>query len=323
MGVLTMTACIAPVAAPSAQMEGANAPAAETSTTHIVSTMMGDVETPLSPQRIVALYTYAWAWPIAQLGVDLVGTDNRPEWLEEIKRLDPDSAARLVKAEFIGGDSGPNLEKIATLQPDLIVGGWWNTDIYDKLTQIAPTVLLDYRAETDIIVWQRSLIPLVGATDTSWFEQQAAAYKERVSQLRTAYPDLWPNLQWVRMDTYASDVYVVDLIPFMPGSRVFRDLGATPSKNIGNPQDPQYDGPISLEALPQFDADIIFVAGPNGEPQANILTLLAGTFAGQRNQVFTTRPENWNFCNVQSLHAVLDEIERALQNGPFDTSGDF
>jgi iron complex transport system substrate-binding protein len=283
----------------------------------------GETEAPVNPQRIVALYTYAWAWPIAQLGVDVLATDARPEWLEEIRRLDPESAARLSKAEFIGSDSGPNLEKIAALKPDLIVGGWWNVDTYDKLSAIAPTVLLDYRDEADIIEWQRSLIDLIGATDTSRFDQRVAAYEQRIMELREAYPDVWPNLEYVRMDSFANDVYVVDTIPFMPGRKVFRDLGAGQSKTMGDTKAPIFDGPISLEKLPQFDADVIFVAGPNGEPKPEILAILQGTFAGKRDQVFKINPEDWNFANVESLHAILDEIERVLAGRTIDTSGDF
>ncbi|MGB9752281.1 ABC transporter substrate-binding protein [Roseiflexus castenholzii] len=313
-GALVLAGCGVP---------GASAPTATVAATQMYKHVAGETEIPAKPERIVALSTYAWAWPITQLGGSLIGTDNSPEFIEALNELDPENAARIAEATFIGGESGPNLETIASLNPDLIVGGWWNTDIYDTLSQIAPTVILDYRNETDIIAWQRSLIPLVGATDTSWFDTRVADYERRIGMLKAAYPDLWPTLEWVRMDAYETDVYVVDTIPFMPARKVLSDLGAQQSKTMGDTNAPRFEGAISLDLLPQFDADVIFLCENKDQPNSDVASILGGTFAGTRGQVFTTPSTKWNFCNVQSLHTALDEIERLLSGRTIDTSGDF
>jgi iron complex transport system substrate-binding protein len=315
LGAATLGACGGPSAAVPTATSGP--------TTRLFKHAAGETEIPVKPERIVALYTYPWAWPIVQLGGNLIGTDNRPEFIATMQALDPENAARIEQATFIGGESGPNLEKVASLNPDLIVGGWWNTDIYDQLTQIAPTVILDYREETDIITWQRSLLPLVGATDTRWFDGRVAAYEQRINRLKADFPDRWTTLEWVRMDAYEKDVYVVDTIPFMPARKVLSDLGAQQSKTMGDTTDPRFDGTISLELLPSFDADVMFVCETDGQPDPAILDVLSGTFAGKHNQVFTTPSAKWNFCNVQSLHLVLDEIERVFAGRTIDTSGDF
>lgn len=305
--------------------EQAVAPTAtQAPTTRRVKHAGGETEVPTSPQRIVATYTYAWAWPIVQLGGKLVGTDARPEWIEAIRAIDPESAATIEQATFIGSESGPNLEKIASLNPDLIVGGWWETDIYDQLSQIAPTVLVDYRDEPDLITWQRSLVSLVGATESSWFDQRVAAYEERIAKLQADYPELWPNLQWVRMDAYERDVYVIFDRPMLPGCKALTDLGTRQAKTLGSdPNNPQFEAPVSLELLPTFDADVILLCETDAQPDQAVLDVLQGTFAGRSGQIFPTRSQLWNFANVQSLHAVLDEIERLFAGRTIDTSGDF
>lgn len=308
---------------------GCSAPSASAPTAAVASTRLfkhgaGETEIPAQPQRIVATYTYAWAWPIVQLGGQLIGTDAQPEWIDAIRRIDPESAAKIEQATFIGSESGPNLEKIASLKPDLIVGGWWETELYDTYSQIAPTVLIDYRNEPDLITWQRSLLTLLGTLENAWFDERVAAYEQRISTLKANYPDLWPNLQWVRMDAYERDVYVIFDIPMLPGCKALTDLGTHQSKTLGtDPDHPQFAGTVSLELLPTFDADVIFLCETTAQPDPTVLSVLQGTFAGARDQVFSTRSSLWNFANVQALHAVLDEIERLVIGRAIDTSGDF
>lgn len=281
--------------------------------------MGGVSEVPVRPERIVVLYTYAWGWPIAQLGVEPIGTDNVSEYVGEIERYDPRSADILAEAAAIGDETGPNFERIASLEPDLIVGGWWDDGIYDELSQIAPTVLLDYRDETDLIAWQRSLVELVGATELGWFEERVAEYERRIEALRESHPDLWPNLRWKSIGLFGSDVYAADPIPVFPSVKVFGDLGAT-MWSLGDPE----KDPISMELLPSLDADVIFVtAREDTSPETGrALDLLGNTFAGRRGQVFVVPSQPWEFVNVQSLHLILDEVERHLTGRKIETRGD-
>jgi iron complex transport system substrate-binding protein len=292
-------------------------------TTRTVEHSMGTTEIPNKPGRIVTLSIFELGWPLAQLGVTTVGHAGEPEALQRLKVLDPESAALLEQSELVGWDLA-NPEKIAALQPDLIIGASWNTDLYDKLSQIAPTVLLDFAKATDIVAEQRALGELVGADlgPNSPFGQRLARYEQRINALKQAHPEWWPSLEWTRFNDYFEKIYIVDIHPNLPGVKVFTDLGAKPSKTVA--QFPvSYAEEVSLETVAEYDADVIFVSAANAQPNPKALELLKGTFAGQRDQVFGVQQEMWSFPSIQGCLLVLDEIERAFAGRTLDTSGDF
>jgi ABC-type Fe3+-hydroxamate transport system, periplasmic component len=131
-----------PSAAPSAETSapasaaasGSETPAAEQeSGKRIYEHALGSTEIPTHPQRVVSIqYTGA----MLALGVKPVGADD--EW----------SVYPLLKEEWAGiedvGDpwTGLNLEKIISLQPDLIVTHVEQT--YEQLAKIAPTIFIPW-----------------------------------------------------------------------------------------------------------------------------------------------------------------------------------
>jgi iron complex transport system substrate-binding protein len=229
----------------------------------------------------------------------------------------------MESSELVGWDLA-NLEKIASLQPDLIIGFGPDAEMYTNMSQIAPTVLVDAAKAMDIVAFQRSLGEYAGAElgSDSAFGQLLARYDERIAALKAAHPDRWPNLEWSRFNDYISELYIVDIHPNLPGVKVLTDLGAKPSKTVA--QFPvSYAELVSVETAPEYDADVIFVSAANAQPNPNLLELLKTTFAGQRNQVFSVQQEMWSYPSVKGCELVLDEIERVFADRMIDTSGDF
>ncbi|MBE7120233.1 iron-hydroxamate ABC transporter substrate-binding protein [Bacillus cereus] len=91
----------------------------------------GKVEVPANPQRVVVLSSFAGN--VMSLGVNLVGVDS---WSKQNPRFDS-------KLKGVAEVSDENVEKIAELNPDLIIG-LSNIKNVDKLKKIAPTVTYTY-----------------------------------------------------------------------------------------------------------------------------------------------------------------------------------
>ncbi|MFA2693524.1 iron-hydroxamate ABC transporter substrate-binding protein [Bacillus mycoides] len=91
----------------------------------------GKVEVPANPQRVVVLSSFAGN--VMSLGVNLVGVDS---WSKQNTRFDS-------KLKNVAEVSDENVEKIAELNPDLIIG-LSNIKNVDKLKKIAPTVTYTY-----------------------------------------------------------------------------------------------------------------------------------------------------------------------------------
>jgi iron complex transport system substrate-binding protein len=317
IGALVLAGCTAP---------GASAPNASAPTTRTFRHFMGETVIPAQPQRIVTLSAFELDWPLLQFGAPLAGTTVRPEALEDLRTLDPEIAERLRSLNLLGAESGVNLELLVETKPDLVIGSWYDDALYTDISSIAPTVMLDYRNETDIVAWQRKLAELAGVSEAgSLFATRLVEYERRISALKQAYPEMWPNLEWTRFNDYVANynaIYIVDIHPNLPGVKVLTDLGAQPSKTVAD-FPVSYAEEISLETIAEYDADVIFVSSLEPQPSPVVLPLLQSTFAGQRNQVFTVGQNMWNFSNIQACLAVLDEIERAFAGRTIDTSGAF
>lgn len=98
---------------------------------------MGTTDVPDDPQRVVIL-TNEGTEALLALGVTPVGAVRSwtgDPWYGHID-------ARMDGVEVVGTESGVNLELVAALEPDLIIGNRMRQEkIYDQLSAIAPTVM--------------------------------------------------------------------------------------------------------------------------------------------------------------------------------------
>lgn len=102
-------------------------------TTRVISTIMGDVEVPAHPERVVV------DWHLGQVMAVGLMPVGAPSTLTDFGEfLKP-----LVSAEVedIGKDGTVSLEKILELEPDLIIT--WDQEAAESYAKIAPTVVYD------------------------------------------------------------------------------------------------------------------------------------------------------------------------------------
>jgi iron complex transport system substrate-binding protein len=113
--------------------------------TRTVEHALGTSEVPVDPQRIVVVDRRGSLAFLLELGLEPVGA-LEATWLfgEPFHPLIAEQAES-AGVEPIDGTDGPNLEQIATLQPDLIIGNVRDmAETSDELAQIAPTVGLEW-----------------------------------------------------------------------------------------------------------------------------------------------------------------------------------
>lgn len=96
------------------------------------------------PERVVAL-NWSMAENLVELGVEPVGvadTDGYQRWVEQ-----PELPDGVVD---VGGRAEPNMERIASLDPDLIVLSTTQTGLAEKMEKLAPALFFDaYRRDHD------------------------------------------------------------------------------------------------------------------------------------------------------------------------------
>jgi iron complex transport system substrate-binding protein len=165
----------------------------------------------------------------------------------------------------LGLDSAPSLEAIVRLQPDLILATEMNEAQYQQLSEIAPTLLLQwFDAEPNL----RAIAEAVNRSDQA--ERLIVASQQRLEAARTRFAPTvaaHPNILMLSSGD-AQSFYLVtqensfcgDLIQQLGFHLVYPpDLPESALRTI-----PQ----ISLETLPNFDqADSIILLGHNWDAQ--------------------------------------------------------
>jgi iron complex transport system substrate-binding protein len=123
------------------QTESTNTENTETETAETISVehAMGTSEVPAEPKRVVIL-TNEGTEALLKMGVTPVGAVNSwtgDPWYAHI-------AGQMEGVEPVGFESEVNVEAIAALEPDLIIGNKMRQEaIYEQLNAIAPTVFAE------------------------------------------------------------------------------------------------------------------------------------------------------------------------------------
>lgn len=218
----------------------------------------GNIEIPVRPQRIVALNDQILTLPLYELGAPVVGTsgrmseDGKPFMRGGMDTLGIDF--HNTNISFLGTGDALDLEAIAALEPDLIIGlPYTDPDVIEQMQNIAPTVVIDETAlgfeET-----LRTLAELSGQVET--FEARLDQYKSNVKRAKSYIGDaenISVAVTFIFPSGESLSVYRSGLGAF---TRVINDLGFTQIDLVSD-----IDGDrvkISPELIEQLDADFIF-----------------------------------------------------------------
>ncbi|RTE08870.1 ABC transporter substrate-binding protein [Paenibacillus whitsoniae] len=176
---LVVSACGTKSASESgASASPAASPTVKSDAPRTIKHAMGETAVPANPQRVVIL-TNEGTEALLALGVKPVGAVESyigKPWYEHIR-------ADMEGVTTLGTESQPNLEVIASLKPDLIIGNKMRQEkVYEQLKAIAPTVFSDtLRGEwkTNFSLYADTL------NKKAEGEKVIAAFDKRIDDFRT------------------------------------------------------------------------------------------------------------------------------------------
>ncbi|MFD9247735.1 ABC transporter substrate-binding protein [Streptomyces sp. NPDC059556] len=265
---------------------------------------LGKTELPAAPKRVVVLDVGEFD-NVVSLGVKPVGyapaegDDGIPAYLQK------DAGT----PKSVGTINNLNLEAIANLQPDLILGSQLRAaDKYDELSKIAPTVFSIRPGFT----WKENYLLNAAALDrTAEAKAKLAAYETKAEQLGK---DIGPDKPTVSMVRYLPGKIRLYAKASFIGT-ILQDTG------LPRPENQRIDelaAEISPEKIDEADGDWIFT-GVYGEAkatkkdtaQANPLWKnLKAVKAGQAEDV---PDETWYLgLGVTAANMVLDDLRGYL-----------
>ena len=223
-----------------------------TENTVTVTDVRGDVEIPADPQRIVDLSGNSDILSI--LGYDVVGTANSdaydytkfPSYLEET----------LKGAEILGYSMQDTMdvEAVMNLNPDLIVISTVQEKMYDALSEIAPTVMIQLEA----LNWKddvRTLAKVFNKEDVAneWIANYENKAKEAGDKIKAEYGEDTTYLSFLAS---GGQFFVFDGAGF--GDVLYNDMGL--AKPEGMPEQTDISLPVvTYEGLAAIQSDYIFV----------------------------------------------------------------
>lgn len=216
------------------------------------------------------------------------------------------------------GDT-PNLEALLQAGPDLIIARRSEEKSYDQLSKIAPTVIVDVPAD-----WRGGFRELGAILQReSDAERWLADYEKKTAKAREDIARyVKPGETFLYLRIMPKEIRVHGTEELF-GATLFQDLKLTPVAGLDKVKRIE---PISLEMLPQYDADRIFlqvgspVAGGDKEAEKNLAivaetSVWKGLKAVKGNRVYTM--PHWiisDYPNIKSKS--VDLVAEHLKGQP-------
>ncbi|TVY10710.1 ABC transporter substrate-binding protein [Paenibacillus cremeus] len=300
-----LAACGSKAEAPQAAAPAKNGTAANADAPRKIKHAMGETEVPAHPQRVVIL-TMEGTETLLALGVKPVGAVNSAygdPWFDHIK-------PQLTGVQALGGESQVNLELIASLKPDLILGNKMRQEkIYPQLSAIAPTVF----AETLRGEWKSNFSLFADALNKkAEGDKVIADYDKRIEDFKKKAGDqLKDKVAVVRFMADKTRFYYGDMFT----GAIFKQIGMPRS-------DPKSDekafDDITKERLPELEAaDRVFYftydtgdgKGTKQEQAWMNDPLWKNLKVAKTNKVFKVSDATWNTSGgVLSANILLDDM---------------
>ena len=217
-----------------------------------VTDVRGEVEIPAEPQRIVDLSGNSDILSI--LGYKVVGTANSdaydytkfPAYLEDT----------LSGAEILGYSMQDtmDIEAVMNLNPDLIVISTVQEKMYDQLSEIAPTVMIQLEAldwKEDVKAFAKVFNKEDAANE--WLANYETKAKEAGDKIKAEYGEDTTYLSFLAS---GGQFFIFDGAGF--GSVLYEDMGL--AKPEGMPEQSDISLPVvTYEGLASIKADYIFL----------------------------------------------------------------
>jgi iron complex transport system substrate-binding protein len=267
---------------------------------------MGTADVPDAPQRVVVL-TNEGTEALLAVGITPVGAVRSwlgDPWYEHI-------AAQMADVTVLGEESAVDLELLAALEPDLIIGTMIRHEkIYQQLSAIAPTVISE-RLRGDWKINMALYAEAVGRTAEA--ETAFADYDARVAAIAEQLGDARAEeISLVRFMSGRTRIYLKDTI----AGTVLSQIGfARPA----NQDRDEFADEVTKERIPEFEGDRLFYyVYETGDGAADSAAadwmadpLWAALPVVQAGKAEPVSDAIWNTAGgIIAANVMLDDIER-------------
>lgn len=280
--------------------------------TRTVEHVLGTVEVPDDPQRIVSVSGTTDLEAMLALGVTPVAAAGDDAdgggfvWLPHLEE-------HLDGVQMLPSRREIDLEAVALIEPDLIVGlSGQIEEVYGQLSQIAPTYAVDqdgdWRQQTEEVA------TLLGAEEAA--DQVLAGYDDRVDALVQEYGDTLRGLTYTQGKSFAASEGQFVLYMDDKADAVLQRLGMNRpvEQEAAFVADESQLG-VSLERVDLVDTDVLFLYYYPGREEREQLEALrsdplwGGLDALEQDRVFEVRSEWWWLGGALGADRVLDDLE--------------
>jgi iron complex transport system substrate-binding protein len=283
--------------------------------TRAVEHALGKTEVPEDPERVVSVYTgpdlahllALGEKPVAAAALYASGPPFDPS-------LPEGSTEGVEPLRFPGGEV--DLEKVAALRPDLIVGQDYAIEgVYDELSQIAATVATPW---TDG-AWREDFLFVGGVLGKraraeellAGLDADVRAAGERLGGQRTtvSMATVQPDGVWIyNENAFAGEILGEVGIPVVSGLEE-DDFGE------------EHRASVSLERLPAANGDALFMLqdprffGEEEYEEARSQPLWDSIPAVKGGRVYTVNAMTWYIGSVYAARRVLEDLHKYLLDG--------
>lgn len=276
--------------------------------TRMIEHPLGRTGVPERPERIVSLGN-----EITDIFISL---DRRPVASMGSGDYPPAFEGRMEGVETLDFDSdyNPNLEQLAALDPDLILGYSYNEAVYEEMSRISPTFSLS--DERDFEVWVDNVARAAFAEDEAG--QVMDDYEARVAEVRGKVEGT--RISVVRPQEEAILLYG----PPSNAGMILEDLGVESQPVPESAADWSGDGTraigeLSLEYIPELSGEHIFLISYDLEEGTTPEELLRQPIwqnleAVREGRVHPVEGTAWTNHGPLGAMLMIDEVEQALES---------
>ncbi|MDO5897248.1 ABC transporter substrate-binding protein [Agrobacterium sp. Azo12] len=215
--------------------------------TRMFTNQFGKTEIPVSPRCVVSLHDFSLTTQLLEFGVTPCGSSGRKRLFEETVIRGASHRFDTSAIRYVGTHQAPDIETIAALKPDLIVGLSYHAALRDKLSSIAPVVLLPVH-ESGILEYAEQLADIVGKQ--ARYNELSMEYQGIVSAFKRRVRDP-ATITVTPMEIYRDGFRIIGRGGM---EQVISDFGLG---HVAAYTNSSRDIPYSLERLSDFDSDVI------------------------------------------------------------------
>lgn len=284
-----------------------NADTEETSEV-VVEHELGETTVKKNPERVVA-FDFGSLDTLDKLDIDVaaVPKQNIPEYLE---KYDTDDY------ENVGGLKEPDFEKLSEIDPELIIISSRQADLYDQLSEIAPTIYLGVDP-TDYMNSFEKNVGIIGELFDK--EDEAQAELDTIQEQIDATTKKAEEADKSGLIILANDDKISAYGPSSRFGLIHDVFGVKP---IDEDIDASTHGMnVSFEYVTEKDPDLLYVvdrgAAIGEESSAKVIVenkLMEKTKAYKEDNIIYLDPEYWYLSGggLESVTEMIKEVDESL-----------